>query len=269
MLHRAFARCARRLFLACCLVAVHAAVLPAQDDKSAASPALRVLIIGNSQMYYNDLPKILEALSESAPADRPRITTDRVLNGGYTLERHWNDGDGKDTARGKIAGGKWDFVVVQEWGGTADWEKTIDYARRFQELIQQHGAKTVLVAHANFPGRFPQGFEELHSQFLALAKELKVPLASGGKSWVAYLGDKPTEQELLDLYHPDKGHPGPKGSYLYACTLYATVTGKMPAAASTVVHGSHGAPKIDISEAEAKRCAEATSKVWQELSESK
>jgi hypothetical protein len=33
---------------------------------------------------------------------------------------------------------------------------------------------------------------------------------------------------ILDLYHPDKGHPGFKGTYIYACLLYACITGLNP-----------------------------------------
>lgn len=254
------------LLLAFFIVALDAAHLPAYDEAATPTP-LRVLFIGNSQVYYNDLPKILEKLSELASADRPRIKTDRSVSGGATLERHWNEGDGKDTPRGKIAAGKWDFVVIQEFGGYAQPEKTVEYSRLFHELIQQYRAQTVLMCHAHLAANYPQGFDELHSQHLALAKDLKVPLAAGGRAWQMYLGRAPTEEQKLDLYNPDKGHPGPRGSYLYACTLYATITGKSPVGLRTKVFGSHGAPDVDISESEAERFAEAAWKACQELNE--
>src|SRR5215470_15788899 len=61
-----------------------------------------VLFIGNSQIFYNDLPRMVEALAESAPADRPRIRADCFVAGGASLEGLWNKGDGKGTARAKI-----------------------------------------------------------------------------------------------------------------------------------------------------------------------
>ena len=94
------------LLVACFLAAAAPDRVPGADDQPATGPdAIRVLIIGNSQMYYNNLPDILEKLAEAAPQDRRRIKTGRVLNGGYTLEKHWNEGDGKDAARGMIMGG--------------------------------------------------------------------------------------------------------------------------------------------------------------------
>src|SRR6266436_5266826 len=69
------------------------------DEKEAAPQPIRVLFVGNSQMYYNHLHKIVEALAESAPKDRPRIRTDarpsdRAVAGGAILESHWKRGTG-------------------------------------------------------------------------------------------------------------------------------------------------------------------------------
>ena len=35
-------------------------------------------------------------------------------------------------------------------------------------------------------------------------------------------------KQRLDLYDKDKGHPGAKGTYIYACLLYAVLTGFSP-----------------------------------------
>src|SRR5206468_1211797 len=90
------------------------AISPAQEPAKAKAKDLRVLFIGNSQVYYNDLPKMLEALAESAPADRPRVRADRFVSGGASLERMWNLGTATGSARAKILEGKWDFVILQD-----------------------------------------------------------------------------------------------------------------------------------------------------------
>src|SRR6266536_2807570 len=66
-----------------------AASLPvaAQGKKVDAPKPIRVLFVGNSQFYFNNLHKIVEALAESAPRDRPRIyvdakPSDRAVAGG-------------------------------------------------------------------------------------------------------------------------------------------------------------------------------------------
>ena len=88
-----------------CLLAIFASVgfataSPDEPNKAKAKE-LQVLCIGNSQIYYNNLPKMLEALADSAPAEAPRIRTDRFVPGGASLERLWEAGDGK--SRGAIA----------------------------------------------------------------------------------------------------------------------------------------------------------------------
>jgi hypothetical protein len=77
----------------------------AQDKNPPPPKPLRVLFVGNSQVYYNDLPRTVELLAASAPADRPRVAPDRAVAGGASLESHWNKGTDKGTARAKIAEG--------------------------------------------------------------------------------------------------------------------------------------------------------------------
>lgn len=263
----AWTRCNRSILKGILLCAGLSWTLAGADDKAAPPPQpLRVLFVGNSQFYYNQMPKIVEVMAESAPKDRPRILadwrpSDRSVAGGATLERHWKFGTGKDTARGKITEEKWDYVVLQEFSGVASRESTNEYARLFHDLIRQHGAKTVLFSTAHVANKFPKGFQEINETNAALARELKVPVAAAGLAWLAYLGDNPTPDQILALYDPDKGHPGPKGSYLYACTLYALLTGQSPVG---LTHRLPHLPENAIPAEEATRMQEAAWRAHQE-----
>src|SRR5665213_878271 len=141
-----------RIYLRCVLALIVslAGVSAARADEpgKTTSKELHVLFIGNSQIYYNDLPHTVEALAASAPADRPRIKSDRFVPGGASLESLWNKGDGKGTARAKIQEQKWDFVIVQEIYNAKP-ESFNKYAPLFHELIQKTGAKTVLFCTAS------------------------------------------------------------------------------------------------------------------------
>jgi len=209
------------------LLAVVLTAPPAAAQEKAPPRPLRVLFVGNSQVYYNDLPRMVELLAASAPADRPRVTADRAVAGGASLESHWNKGDGKGTARARVAEGKWDFVVLQDIY-TAQPDSFEKHARLFTALVRQHRGRVVLLATASVSNRYPQGFRDLHDTQAKAAADLKVPLAAAGKAWLTYWGAEPTADERLALYDPDKAHPGKAGSYLYACTLYAALTGYTP-----------------------------------------
>src|SRR5262245_23603813 len=68
----------------------------------------RVLFIGNSLTYVNDLPAMVTALADSAGAGP--LVVESVVFGGYSLEDHWNQGD----ALRAIERGGWSVVVLQQ-----------------------------------------------------------------------------------------------------------------------------------------------------------
>ncbi|MEI6422598.1 MAG: hypothetical protein WCP55_10290, partial [Lentisphaerota bacterium] len=102
-------------------------------------------------------------------------------------------------------------------------------------LIRKSGSKTILFATANVTQyynasfKYPDSFEKLNDMQIAFGKKRGILVAAAGYAWIKYLGPNPSEAQLLDLYHADKGHPGKKGTYIYACLLYACISGLNPA----------------------------------------
>src|SRR5690606_14119553 len=68
---------------------------------------VKVLFIGNSYTYSNDIPLMLKQL---AAANGDTLVYDQYVPGGYTLEWHTTD----NQAIAKIQSDKWDIVVLQE-----------------------------------------------------------------------------------------------------------------------------------------------------------
>jgi len=194
---------------------------------------LRVLFVGNSQMIAWDLPEMIKQMAGSAPATHPRIDAGRVLMSGGTLKRHWEAGITKTSARGMIAAEHWDYVVVQEIYGAREPDFD-EYAARFDEEIRKAGSKTILFATANVTEfyspsfTYPEAFRNLNDMQIEFGKKKGIPVAAAGYAWMKYLGPNPSLEHRLDLYNKDKGHPGAKGSYIYACLLYAVITRKNP-----------------------------------------
>ena len=71
---------------------------------------LRVLFVGNSLIYVNNLPATLRALA-AAQAARAITTATFVAPGGTVADR-WKDGHAAAALRGQ-----WDAIVLQERGG--------------------------------------------------------------------------------------------------------------------------------------------------------
>jgi hypothetical protein len=162
---------------------------------------------------------------------------------------------------------KWDYVVIQEIFNAREQEFQ-DYAAKFDDLIRQSGSKTILFATANVTEyysasfRYPDAFKKLNDMQLSFGKTRRIPVAAAGYAWMKYLGPNPSEKQRLDLYHPDKGHPGPKGTYLYACLLYAVITGKTPEGLTSEFPNLRGG--ITIAKQEATNMQKAAWQVYQE-----
>ena len=197
-----------------------------------ADQPLKVLFVGNSQMFYFDLPTMIKLMSESAPSTNPRIAPGKALVGGATLKRHWENTE-KGSARELLSAEKWDYVVIQEIYNS-EREPFEEYATKLDEEIKKAGSKTIIFATANVTKfysskfKYPDSFKALNDMQIEFGKGRGVPVAAAGYAWMKYLGPEPTEEQMLDLYHKDRGHPGAKGTYIYACLLYAVITRHNP-----------------------------------------
>ena len=167
-----------------------------------------------------------------------------------------------------IRHGGWDFVVLQEiyTASQVDFET---YAALFDDEVRRAGSRTVLFAtasvthHYNPAYQYPGSFRRLNDMQIAFGRERGIPTAAAGYAWMRYLDGNVSEERLLDLYDEDRGHPGIKGSYIYACLLYAVLTGLTPSGLTSDFIGKNGAA---INEGEARRMQEAA---WIEFSEAR
>ena len=208
--------------------------------------SMKVLFLGNSQMKVYNLPLMVQSMSESAPPDHIRITAGNMAVNGMSLKKHWDAGEAPGTPREVIANGKWDCVILQEivYLNNMEFSKFEEefqkYAGLFDSAIKAAGAKTILFATATATRyykagsyrldsfRYPDSFIAINEMQISYGKKKGIPVAAAGYAWMKYLGPNPSEEQILSLYHEDRGHPGLYGTYIYACLLYAFLTGKTP-----------------------------------------
>jgi hypothetical protein len=201
--------------------------MPAVLVLLAAAPALardepkpvRVLFIGNSYTYVNDLPKMLADLAK-AGNQRP-LVHERETPGGCSLEKHWKDGK----AVAKITGGNWDYVVLQEQSlrPLTDRKLMFESAVKLDEEIRKKNAKTLLYQTWARQDS-PELQTDLSKAYLDLGKELKAGVVPVGMAWEKALKNDPK----LTLHSADKSHPSKAGTYLAACVFYGVLYGKSP-----------------------------------------
>ncbi len=220
-----------------------ALLLPATAPRHhGAGAPLRILWIGNSYTYVNDLPKIISQLADSAKLDRrPEITG--ILKGGETLKRHW-----ANPALQKAFEEKWDIVVVQEQSTTPITapDSLLKYGKLISEAAHKSGARVVL--YVSWPNKTRLSAEDtIVAAYRRLGNEEHASLALAGRAWLDVLSKDPS----AELWQIDGSHPLPQGSYIAACVFYEVFFGQSPV----------GLPAIGVTAVEAKRAQESAHKV--------
>ncbi len=200
--------------------------------------SISVLMIGNSYTYYNNQNSILSDLSASLGN---HVTTQRKTNGGYTFALHASD----PVTFQDINSNNWDYVILQAqsqepsfpWGQVNT--QTLPYAMSIADSI-----------HSNYPcsqtmffmtwGRengdpqwdsintFNKMNLRLRNAYLRFADSSGGSVSPVGVAWKYVRDNHPS----IDLYTNDGSHPSLEGSYLAACTHYASLFQSSPIGAS-------------------------------------
>ncbi len=189
----------------------------------------RVLFIGNSLTYTNDLPRMLSALAELAGG--PVIGTASATFPDFGLEDHWQRG----TARDLLARHKWDFVVMQQ-GPSSLPESQVNlrqWTEQFGPPIRTAGAEPVL--YMVWPTSQRRGdFPGVRTSYRNAAAAVSGLFAPAGDAWLAAWEEAPNRA----LYGPDGFHPGVDGTYLAAIVLLERIAGIDPLTLPATIPGS-------------------------------
>jgi hypothetical protein len=195
------------------------AILGCRDDNvtNPETGELKILFIGNSLTYANDLPLIVEELGRQS---NHKINSTSIVVGGYSLEDHWND----NTALSEIQRGKFDFVILQQ-GPSALPESQLlllTYAQKFAEVCSAVNARPIL--YMVWPSS-DRGFDldNVIFSYTNAAAKTSSGIAPAGLAWKHAWESKPN----LPLYSVDNFHPSFMGSLLAAMTVYGAITGEV------------------------------------------
>ncbi len=182
---------------------------------------LKVLFVGNSYTYNNNLPQIVAILSEGTGT---RLVTRRTVAGGAFLWEHWNGKKGLET-RKIIASGDFDIVILQDnsLATLQSPDSTLKYIKKFTEYNKQYGAKTFLF-NTWAREKVPQSQSEIDMIYKKAAEEsgaIRVPV---GSAFQLAMDIRPA----IDLYNTDGSHPSQLGTILIASMFVKAITGELP-----------------------------------------
>jgi hypothetical protein len=173
-------------------------------------PATRVLFVGNSLTFANNLPDLVAAL---ARAEGRAVVVQSVAFPDVSLEDHWARGD----AARAIARGGWQWVVLQQGPSAlaASRVSLVEYVGRFNRLIRDAGARTAV--YMVWPSSARRGdFDGVSRSYRAAAEDAGAVLLPAGDAWRAAW----TIDASLPLYGTDGFHPSRAGTALAAIVIY-------------------------------------------------
>lgn len=226
---------------------------------AAAHQHIRVLFIGNSYTYVNDLP---HTIAQLAAASGDTMDYDSSTPGGATLQQHCSNA----TTLSKIAQGGWDYVVLQEQSQLPSFppaqvqQQVYPYAHILDSLIHAADSCTETVFYmtwgkkngdsANCAGYPPictyQGCQDrLSASYIEMGQLNHATIVPAGEAWRRVIG----QHQAFDLYQSDQSHPSIYGTYLTAAVFYGILFRKYVVVNGFVTAGISVTDAIDLRQA--------------------
>lgn len=213
-----------------CLLAAPLAL--AASPAIAQAPPARILFVGNSQTYINNVPGLVQACFTGAGL---ACDVGMVARANYGLQDHWTERPRE--ARREIGRGGWTHVVLQQGpSARADSRANLrEYVGRFAPLVSEAGARLAL--YSVWPTRDrAQDFARARESYALAAEDVGAALCPAGEAWRIALSAEPSP----DLYAPDGLHATGFGSYLAALVIFSVISGRGPIGSPNVLTFADG-----------------------------
>lgn len=194
----------------------------------------KILFIGNSYTYRNDMPTIFK---EIAISKGKKVFVEACTLGKATLYIHSN----RFAVRNAINSQDWDYVIVQ--GSSRDFinddslikRKTLPALEKLIQAVQKNNPNTKMLFYMTWGYKngykpqeevntFEKMADKIRDQYLELYKAYNIGVVPVGMAWK----DSRRKRSEVKLYVKDGAHPSLKGSYLAACCFYAAIYNDSP-----------------------------------------
>lgn len=188
---------------------------------------VRVLFVGNSYVYYNNLAQMIGLITDSMDT---KIICKKSTIGAATLEQHWNGSRGLKSKQ-IIASNKFNIVVIQD---NSMWplehkDSLLFFGHLFCDYIKANGAKPYLY-NTWAREKTPETQTKINEVYSELAKAENATVVPVGASWALARQSMPN----MNLFHPDGSHPSALGTFLIALNFIKKITGALPKKYATV-----------------------------------
>ena len=245
-MHALFNAALRGLFASAVLALAACGQMPAAPSAAAAPPVIdaatppsSAIYIGNSFFYYNNgitthMPRLI---AEGMPGFKHRNTMITISGSGID----WHDVASyfRPDAVGKYSFAPGNVVVFNKIDRLFDVAIMMDcsqcpihpqlkgvfkeYAKKNSDIVRRNGARPVFFMSWAYKD-VPAMTQQLADAYTQAGKDNNAQIIPAGLAFARSIAQKPE----LNLYVADLRHPSMAGSYLAACTTYATLFKKSP-----------------------------------------
>jgi hypothetical protein len=189
----------------------------------------KILFIGNSYTYRNEMPDIFEHISISKGKN---VYVETCTKGKATLKIQSERSEVYDAINNK----KWDYVIVQ--GSSRDFlqedstikDTTLPALEKILRAIRQNNHQSKVLFYMTWgyrngykPNPETDSYEKMtlkiRDQYLSLKDKYRFGVVPVGIAWK----DSRYRKSDVNLYVKDGAHPSLKGSYLSAVCFYAAI----------------------------------------------
>lgn len=198
---------------------------------------MKILFIGNSYTFYNDMPKML---AELGVENGKELEVDSVTRGGRKLYENLVSGDEHNSKILELIAKKsYDVLILQEQSYFA----LVDYAefeRGVRGLVELVGAKRVILYATwgrktgcdlllKYGWSSAEMGEKLFAAYSSAAKVCGAEVSPVGLCFnkINAIGD-------FELYHPDLSHPSRLGTVIGVLCHYKKIFGELPEKCETL-----------------------------------
>jgi hypothetical protein len=208
-----------------------------------------ILFIGNSYLYTQDIPGIVQALADSAGGDKLAVMT--IAKPDYALIDHWREG----VVQTEIKARNFDWVVLQQGPSSTDINRDSlrQLTKMFAAIMNVAEVPTLFSAWPSSTRQqdFPRAIES-YTLAASDVNGLLLPIAA---SWLDTWAREPNASLYADGLHPSQA-----GAYLSALVIYAKLFGKSPIGLPATVL-THSGNLVSVSSAQAVTLQEAAAAV--------
>ena len=225
----------KKIFIQFFLLLSFTSLLAQNTEKDIVS----VLFIGNSYTYFNNgVDQVLKLIASSKGNE---IDVVSYSPGGYSFEEHSTNTNTLDYIQSR----EWDYVVLQEQSLKPAFPpsqvetETYPYAQILCDSIHNNSICTTPVFFMTWGRKngdagncavYPpictyEGMQwRLRQSYCEMALDNNGIVSPVGMVWKSIRESNPD----IELYQSDESHPTNNGTYVAACTFYATIFNKSP-----------------------------------------